>query len=87
MFSGEQTHPDSGSRTLCHGAFYTLRVVAEILGKSAEEIEMTIAGINHFHWVIAMRSGRTQEDLYPLFREKMMAEMLNEQADFLPELK
>lgn len=56
---------------LCHGAFVTLRAVAEILGKSSEEIEITIAGINHFHWVIKINSRNTDEDLYPLFREKM----------------
>jgi len=56
---------------LCHGAFDTLREVARILGRSKEEIEITIGGINHFHWVLEIWDRNTGEDLYPLFRRRM----------------
>ena len=56
---------------LCHGAFSTLQVVADALGKAQEQIVMTIGGINHFHWVIGLRDARSGRDLMPLFRKKM----------------
>jgi len=56
---------------LCHGAFTTLREVARILGRREEDVEMTIGGLNHFHWVTDIRDSGTGEDLYPLFRRRM----------------
>ena len=56
---------------LCHGAFGTLATVARVLEKPQDEIDMTIAGINHFHWVLEMCDRETGDDLYPLFRERM----------------
>lgn len=56
---------------LCHGAFETLNVVSQILGMLKEDIEITIGGINHFHWVLQMRSRSKGKDLYPEFRQKM----------------
>jgi alpha-galactosidase len=56
---------------LCHGAFATLHTVARILSKKKEEIDITIGGINHFHWVLAIYNKITGEDLYPEFHQRM----------------
>lgn len=56
---------------LCHGPFATLNAVSRVLGMPKEDIEITIGGINHFHWVLQMRSQPKGKDLYPEFRQKM----------------
>lgn len=50
---------------LCHGPFATLKRLGDILEKPAEEIELTVGGINHFHWALQIRDRATGEDLYP----------------------
>lgn len=55
---------------LCHGMFTTLYKVAEILEKKEDEIEITIGGINHFHWVMKIED-KNGKNLYPLFHEKI----------------
>jgi len=52
---------------LCHGAFATLNKVAQILGRRREQIDIIIAGINHFHWVLEIHDKTTGEDLHPEF--------------------
>jgi alpha-galactosidase len=56
---------------LCHGPVGTLNSMAQILGKSANDLEMTIGGLNHFHWVTDIRDKKTGEDLYLEFRQKL----------------
>jgi len=56
---------------LCHGPISTIGLMAQILGRSVDDIEMTIGGLNHFHWVTDVRDKKTGKDLYPDFREKM----------------
>jgi len=56
---------------LCHGAFGTLRAVAEILGREEKDIDITIGGINHFHWVLKIEDKNTGKDLYPQFHKRM----------------
>jgi alpha-galactosidase len=56
---------------LCHGAFSTWDTVADVLGRPREEIVMTIGGLNHFHWVTALREARTGRDLMPTFDRRM----------------
>lgn len=48
---------------LCHGAFGTLRYVANVLDRPEEEIDLTIGGINHFHWVLSVRSATSGKSL------------------------
>jgi len=59
----------TGVRTvgLCHGAFSTLHAVADILDRQTEDTDITIGGINHFHWVLAVTDKTTDEDLTPAF--------------------
>jgi len=56
---------------LCHGAFATHAKVAEILGRQKEAIDITIGGLNHFHWVLEIRDKATGKDLHPEFRRRM----------------
>lgn len=56
---------------LCTGPFETLGVISRILGISKKDIDLTLGGINHFHWVLQMRSQPEGKDLYPEFRRKM----------------
>ena len=56
---------------LCHGAFTTLRNVARILDREQGEIDITIAGLNHFHWVTDIRDRTDGSDRYPEFHQRM----------------
>lgn len=56
---------------LCHGAFGTLRTVARILDRNEEDIDITIGGLNHFHWTLKITDKRSGEDLYPEFHRRM----------------
>ena len=56
---------------LCHGPMMTLDILKQILGIPKEDIEITVAGINHFHWVLKILHRKTGKDLYPLLDEKL----------------
>ena len=56
---------------LCHGPFSTLDKICEVLGRPEEDVELTVGGINHFHWALQIRSRPEGEDLYPEFHERM----------------
>jgi len=58
---------------LCHGAFSTLHAVAGILERPVEEITLAIGGINHFHWVLAVRTVEGEEDLTDAFYAALAA--------------
>lgn len=50
---------------LCHGPMHTLSRISEALHKPSEEIELTVGGLNHFHWALQIRDKATGKDLYP----------------------
>jgi alpha-galactosidase len=50
---------------LCHGPIHTLNHIADALGRPVEEIELTVGGINHFHWALQIREKATGKNLYP----------------------
>ena len=54
----------------CHGIGGTLSTVADILQLGQDEIDLTAAGLNHFHWVLDVRRRDTGEDLYDLLRDR-----------------
>jgi alpha-galactosidase len=56
---------------LCHGPVGTHRDVARILGRSVDDIEIDVGGLNHFHWVMYIREKSSGKDLHPLFDQKM----------------
>lgn len=59
---------------LCHGIFMAQHDVAHVLGRDADSIEVTAAGMNHFQWLLSIRDKATGEDLYP--------ELLSKEAEF-----
>jgi alpha-galactosidase len=56
---------------LCHGAMTTHRTVAAILGRPEADIEITVGGINHFHWVLGITDTGRGGSLMPQFRDRM----------------
>lgn len=56
---------------LCHGPLETLDVISRILRKPVEEIEITVGGLNHFHWVLKVKDKKTGKDLYPDIDKKI----------------
>ncbi len=56
---------------LCHGVFAMLAAVSRILEKPTDQIELTIGGINHFHWALEIRDRSSGEDLRPELDEKL----------------
>ena len=56
---------------LCHGVFSTLSTVARVLGRPEPELELSVGGLNHFHWVLGLREAATGGDLLPLFNQRM----------------
>jgi len=56
---------------MCHGVFGTRNAASRILGKKDEDIDITVAGINHFHFMLAAKDLKTGKDLMPEFNKKM----------------
>ena len=54
----------------CHGIGNTVDKIARILERDSADIDVKAAGLNHFHWVLDVRSSSTGEDLYPLLRQR-----------------
>jgi alpha-galactosidase len=50
---------------LCHGPIETLDRLGEILEKPIDEIDLTVGGLNHFHWALEIKDKKTGNDLYP----------------------
>lgn len=55
---------------LCHGPFGTWETVSRILGRPKEQVEITIGGINHFHWVLSVHDP-TGQDLTPELHRRL----------------
>ena len=55
---------------LCHGVMSTVNMIAKILGTEPDNIDVKVAGLNHFHWALDIRFANSGEDAYPLLREK-----------------
>lgn len=56
---------------LCHGVFSTRQVVANLLEQTPGQVEITIGGINHFHWVLGVRSAADGADLWPALEQAL----------------
>ena len=54
---------------LCHGIFMGHSQVAQIMGKTYDEVDVLGAGLNHYQWLLKVRDSQTGEDLYPLLKE------------------
>lgn len=55
---------------LCHGVFMGKGDVCNIMGREYGTVDVFAAGLNHFQWLLDIRDNFTNEDLYPLLREK-----------------
>lgn len=55
---------------LCHGEWWGVFQVAEMLGKKMEDIETEVCGLNHFGCITKIIDKKTGEDLYPLLKQK-----------------
>lgn len=66
---------------LCHGPMETLAKIGQVLDKPVEEIDLTIAGINHFHWALKIVDKKSGKDLYPELDKRM--DSFNWDADTL----
>jgi alpha-galactosidase len=53
---------------LCPGIYIVEHQIAHALNRSAKQIRIVGAGLNHFGWVLDIRDATTGEDLYPAFR-------------------
>ncbi len=53
---------------LCHGVQTTLDLISGYVDVPKDEIDCTVAGINHMAWFLTLRDKRDGRDLYPLFR-------------------
>jgi len=56
---------------LCHGVFDTLEAVVKILEIPKEDLEITIGGINHFHWLLDIHRKADHQSLYLEFCRKI----------------
>jgi len=52
---------------LCHGVAYTRAWMAELLDRPMDALDVHVAGVNHFTWVLAVHDAATGEDLLPAF--------------------
>jgi alpha-galactosidase len=52
---------------LCHSAAHTIHWMAGLLGRPLPALDVHVAGVNHFTWVLAVRDTDTGEDLLPAF--------------------
>lgn len=55
---------------LCHGPLETWESVSRILQRPLKEIEITVGGINHFHWVLGV-TDHAGNDLLPELHRRM----------------
>lgn len=59
---------------LCHGVAHTRRHIARVLERSEEEVDITIAGINHLHWALRIQETGSGKDLKGEFDRRMKSD-------------
>jgi alpha-galactosidase len=45
----------------------------KVINQAVPLLDIRATGTNHFSWIVSLRDRRTDEDLYPLFRERFFA--------------
>jgi alpha-galactosidase len=55
---------------LCHQIGEGIGIIAKIMNKKPEELNVKALGLNHFTWFKDIRDKNTGADLYPLLRER-----------------
>ncbi|MBM3474659.1 MAG: alpha-glucosidase/alpha-galactosidase [Armatimonadetes bacterium] len=56
---------------LCHGFHSTYALVGRVLNRPPDTLDLDLAGLNHFHWVVGIRDRQTDADLVPEFDQRM----------------
>jgi len=64
--------PDIRAIGLCHSVYWTASDLSELIGVPLDEVHYRAAGVNHQSWLLEF--SRNGEDLYPLLREKIIAD-------------
>ena len=62
-----------GFCNVAHGGEGDYHNVAALLGRSADELDVVSAGLNHFAWLLAVRDKQTGEDLLPAVNAALSA--------------
>jgi len=55
----------------CHGIGIAYENVSKLLDIPEEDLDIKAAGLNHFTWILDVRRQSTEEDLYPVLRDKV----------------
>lgn len=63
---------------LCHGVAETVAWLAGLFDRPRDDIELHAAGVNHFTWVLALRSRTDGRDLLPELPARLAALPANE---------
>ena len=58
---------------LCHSVAIAIKWIGELLDRRLGEIEVDVAGVNHFTWALGIRDATTGEDLYDEFSRRLRA--------------
>jgi alpha-galactosidase/6-phospho-beta-glucosidase family protein len=58
---------------LCHSAAIAIKWIGELLDRRLDEIEVDVAGVNHFTWALGVRDAITGEDLLDEFLRRLRA--------------
>jgi len=58
---------------LCHGVFSAVELLARLLERPREQLEVVSAGINHFYCVLKVTDRNTGRPLLPTAMEKLLA--------------
>ncbi|MBD3214724.1 MAG: alpha-glucosidase/alpha-galactosidase [Candidatus Lokiarchaeota archaeon] len=65
---------------LCHQIQFLERDIPRMLDKKLEDLKMTVAGLNHFGFLLDLKDKKNDEDLMPKFNENAM-EFFKEHED------
>ena len=58
---------------LCHSVAEAIDDCARTLGRPRAEIDVHVAGVNHFTWFLSIHDARDGSDLMPEFRQRTLA--------------
>ncbi len=59
---------------LCHGQFGARALVAKVLCRPPDELDIVGAGLNHLFWMLKVNDRQTGEDLLPELRRRFAAD-------------
>lgn len=57
--------------SLCHGVVGTREWIAGLLDRPFRDVDLSVAGVNHFNWITSLTDRETGADLLPAFRDAL----------------